>query len=102
MTAALVAAGAEVRVCVNAGEAFDAIQQWRPDIVISDVAMPNEDGYSLSRRGRENGNRVPAIAITAYARPEDRDRVRAACFQRHLAKPFDPAELVRVVRELSR
>lgn len=101
MSAALMAAGAVVRECMNAHDAFETIQKWRPDIVISDLAMPNEDGYSLIRRIRDNGNRVPAVALTAYARPEDQARVHDAGFQRHVAKPFDPADLVQVVRELA-
>lgn len=64
--------------------------------------MPHEDGYSLIHKLREAGNLVPALAITAYVRPEDEVRVREAGFQRHVAKPFDPDELVRAVRELAR
>jgi len=101
MTAALTQAGAEVRVCDNVSDAYSAVAEWRPNIVISDLAMPNEDGYSLIRRIRDDGNGIPAVAITAYARPEDQAKVRAAGFQRHMSKPFDPAELVRVVRELA-
>ncbi len=100
MITALEAAGAEVRECRTAREAWDAIAQWRPDILISDLAMPNEDGYSLIHKLRETGNLLPALAITAYVRPEDEVRVREAGFQRHVAKPFDPEELVRVVGEL--
>lgn len=97
---ALAAAGAEVRECGSAGEAFDALSTWRPNVLVSDLAMPHEDGYSLIRRLREAGELVPAVAITAYARSEDEARVRDAGFQRHMAKPFDPDELVRTVREL--
>ncbi|MGZ5440389.1 MAG: ATP-binding protein [Thermoanaerobaculia bacterium] len=100
MITALEAAGAEVRECRTAGEAWDAITQWSPDLLISDLAMPNEDGYSLIHRLRETGNLLPALAITAYVRPEDEARVRNAGFQRHVAKPFDPDELVRAVGEL--
>jgi CheY-like chemotaxis protein len=100
MIAALTAAGAEVRECVSAGEAFDTLTAWRPNVLISDLAMPQEDGYSFIRRIREAGELVPALAITAYARSEDEARVRDAGFQRHMAKPFDPEELVRTVREL--
>jgi PAS domain S-box-containing protein len=101
MITALEAAGAVVRECRTAGEAWDAIAQWRPDILISDLAMPNEDGYSLIHKLRETGNLLPALAITAYVRPEDEVRVREAGFQRHVAKPFDPDELVRAVGELA-
>ncbi len=96
----LTEAGAEVRECSSVDEAFDAVLQWRPEILISDLAMPNEDGYSLIRRLRDTGNALAALAITAYVRPEDEARVREAGFQRHVAKPFDPAELVRAVGEL--
>jgi PAS domain S-box-containing protein len=102
MTKALTNAGAVVREYANAGDAFDAVALWQPDLLVSDLAMPNEDGYTLIRRIRENGNAMPAVAITAYARPEDQARVREAGFQRHVAKPFDPAELVAVVSELAR
>ncbi|HYC94041.1 MAG TPA: PAS domain S-box protein [Thermoanaerobaculia bacterium] len=98
--AALAAAGAEVHECGSAGEAFGALETWRPNVLISDLAMPQEDGYSLIRRIREAGELLPAVAITAYARSEDEARVRDAGFQRHVAKPFDPEELVRTVREL--
>jgi CheY-like chemotaxis protein len=97
---ALEAAGAQVRECHNAGEAYECVIEWGPDILISDLAMPNEDGYSLIRRIRDTGRPLPALAITAYVRPEDEARVREAGFQRHVAKPFDPEELVRAVREL--
>jgi CheY-like chemotaxis protein len=93
-------AGALVRTFNNANEAFDAVYQWRPDILVSDLAMPHEDGYSLIRRLRDAGNRVPALAITAYVREEDQARVYDAGFQRHVAKPFDPEDLVRTVRDL--
>jgi PAS domain S-box-containing protein len=100
MTTAFERAGAFVRTFNNANEAFDAVYQWRPDILVSDLAMPHEDGYSLIRRLRDAGNRVPALAITAYVREEDQARVYDAGFQRHVAKPFDPEDLVRTVRDL--
>jgi len=102
MTKALTNAGAIVRECANASEALDTVTEWQPDILVSDLAMPNEDGYSLIRRIRENGNNVPAVAITAYTRQEDQTKVRDAGFQRHVAKPFDPADLVQAVSELAR
>ncbi|HEV8434978.1 MAG TPA: ATP-binding protein [Thermoanaerobaculia bacterium] len=102
MTKALTNAGAIVRECTSASEALDTVTEWQPDILVSDLAMPNEDGYSLIRRIRENGNDVPAVAITAYTRQEDQTKVRDAGFQRHVAKPFDPADLVQAVSELAR
>jgi len=100
MTTVLLAAGADVRNCSSAHEAFAAIEQWQPHILVSDLAMPNEDGYSLIRRLRDSGNALPALAITAYARPEDEAAVLQAGFQKHVAKPFDPQELVRILRDL--
>ncbi|HEX8153338.1 MAG TPA: ATP-binding protein, partial [Thermoanaerobaculia bacterium] len=98
MTTTLRSAGAEVRECSSAGEAFEAVAEWRPAVLVSDLAMPDEDGYSLIRRLRASGHDVPAVAITAYVRSEDEARVRAAGFHRHVAKPFDPQELVAAVR----
>ena len=100
MIAVLEAAGAEVCECSSVGEAYDLVAQWHPDLLISDLAMPDEDGYTLIRRLRDSGEIVPALAITAYVRPEDEARVREAGFARHVAKPFDPEELVRAVGEL--
>ncbi|HYC60040.1 MAG TPA: PAS domain S-box protein [Thermoanaerobaculia bacterium] len=95
-------AGAEVRECSTAAEAFAMAAQWRPDVLISDLAMPHEDGFGLIRRIRESHDAIPAIAITAYARAEDEERAKAAGFQRHVAKPFDPRDLIEVVRGLVR
>jgi CheY-like chemotaxis protein len=102
MTKALTNAGAIVRECTNARDALDTVADWQPDVLVSDLAMPNEDGYSLIRRIRENGSGIPAVAITAYTRAEDQAKVHDAGFQRHVAKPFDPADLVQAVSELAR
>jgi CheY-like chemotaxis protein len=64
---------------------------------VSDIGMPGEDGYSLIRKVRAAGNLIPAIALTAYARPEDRVSAVTAGYQTHLAKPADPRELVALV-----
>ncbi len=101
MTKALTNAGAVVREYANARDALDAVTEWQPDVLVSDVAMPNEDGYTLIRHVREKGSSVPAVAITAYTRQEDQTKVRDAGFQRHVAKPFDPADLVQAVSELA-
>ena len=73
----------------------------RFDVLVSDVGMPGEDGYALIRRvralGKANGGDIPAIALTAYARAEDRVRAIAAGFQMHVAKPVEPVELVTMV-----
>jgi CheY-like chemotaxis protein len=79
-------------------------QEWRPDVVIADIEMPGEDGLSLIRRIRAlettAGARVPAVALTAYGRAEDRMRTLSAGFSMHVPKPVDPAELVTVVASL--
>ena len=93
---------------VTAGSASDAVhlvRTERPDVLLCDIGMPGEDGYSLIRRvralGPEHGGQVPAAALTAYARPEDRVRATAAGFQTHLAKPVEPAELIATVASLA-
>jgi CheY-like chemotaxis protein len=87
-------------------EALDLFAKKTPDVLISDVAMPGGDGYELIRRvrafSREEGGDVPAAAITAYARPEDRSRLLNAGFSIHLPKPVDPAEVLAVVSTLTR
>ena len=96
--------GAEVIACATAGEAFEKLKTWRPHVLMSDIGMPGEDGYALIRKVRalpaERGGRTPAAALTAYARDEDRRRALAAGFQVHIAKPFDPRELVEAVTDL--
>jgi CheY-like chemotaxis protein len=77
-----------------------------PDVLLSDIGMPEEDGYDLIRRvralPRDRGGDVPAAALTAYARPEDRRRLLNAGYSMHLPKPIEPAELVAVVATLTR
>ncbi|MGC4030748.1 MAG: ATP-binding protein [Tepidisphaeraceae bacterium] len=93
----------------SAGSVEDAIQSLRQkavDIIISDIGMPGEDGYSLIRRAREleaerQRPRTPAIALTAYARAQDRQRILLAGFQMHLAKPVEAAELLATVASLA-
>ncbi|HVQ77403.1 MAG TPA: ATP-binding protein [Candidatus Binatia bacterium] len=101
----LAGAGADVRTCVSAAEGLALWREWRPDVLLSDIQMPGEDGYSLIRRvraaERDAGPRVPAIALTAYGRAEDRTRALSAGFSMHLPKPVDPAELVSVVASLA-
>ena len=98
-------AGAEVRAVGSAAEAIDGIAAFRPDVLVSDIAMAEEDGYSLVRRLRRlaptDGGRTPAIAVSAYAREDDRIRCLAAGFQQHIAKPLDPEELVAAVNRLA-
>jgi CheY-like chemotaxis protein len=78
---------------------------WKPDVLISDIAMPDEDGYVLIRKLRartvEHGGDIPAAALTAYAKIDDRVRILAAGFQMYLSKPADPSELIAVVASLA-
>ncbi len=97
--------GATVTVCRAAAEAFAAIQSAAPDVLISDIGMPDEDGYALIKRIRASpaasGGTTPAIALTAFARSEDRTRALASGFQAHVAKPVSIAELVAVVKSVT-
>ena len=97
--------GSEVITSASAEEALLALEQHKPDILISDLGMPEEDGYSLISKIRalpsERGGQIPAAALTAYARAEDRMRVLRSGFQFHLPKPVDSAELVTVVASLA-
>jgi len=101
---ALTAEGADVRIAVSAADAFNILLNWQPDVLISDIAMPDEDGYSLIKKVRElkpeNGGLIPAIAMTAYVRVEDRMRVLASGFQMYVPKPAEPAELINAVINL--
>ncbi len=97
--------GTEVITAASAIEAIAAIAQSQPNILISDIAMPGIDGYSLIRKVRtlssERGGQIPAIALTAYASEEERIRLLDSGFQMHIAKPVDPTELVAVVANLA-
>ena len=97
--------GSEVITSRSAEEALAALEEHKPDILISDLGMPDEDGYSLISKIRalpdERGGQIPAAALTAYARAEDRMRVLRSGFQFHLPKPVDSAELVTVVASLA-
>jgi CheY-like chemotaxis protein len=99
--------GADVKVVSSATEAlevFERYQIWPPDILVSDIQMPAIDGYELMRRvrdmGADCGGNIPAIALTAYSRAEDRARAMVAGFQIHVAKPFDPFELLTIVESM--
>jgi signal transduction histidine kinase/CheY-like chemotaxis protein len=98
--------GADVKACPSAAECFDELQTWKPDVLVSDVGMPGEDGYSLIRRIRklpaDQGGKIPAMALTAYARVEDRVKALSAGFQTHAPKPVEPRELVAAVASLAK
>ncbi len=97
--------GADVRDCETAAEALETLKAWEADVLISDIGMPKEDGFSLINKVRQLGHQqrghIPAVALTAYASPEDRIRILAAGFQRHLAKPVEPEELIAVIASVA-
>ena len=97
--------GAEVLAAGSALEGLEAIERWRPDVLVADIGMPVEDGYGLIRKVRalpkERGGQTPALALTAYARTEDRVRAISEGYQLHLAKPVDRVELATVVASLA-
>jgi PAS domain S-box-containing protein len=93
--------GAETKTAASTAEGLKLVRDWKPDVLVSDIAMPEEDGYALLRKvralGRDAGGDVPAVAVTAHARAEDRERALAAGFQTYVAKPIDRLKLVEVV-----
>lgn len=97
--------GAEVKTCETAEEALATLVDWRPDVLMSDIAMPGEDGYSLigkvRKLPRDQGGETPAAAFTAYARDEDRNRALASGFQMHIAKPVSSGQLVTLLARLA-
>lgn len=101
----LAQSGASVRTAGSAAEAIQQFEARQPDVLVSDIGMPGRDGYDLIREIRtlstESGGHVPALALTAFARSDDRRRAIGAGFHMHLAKPVEPAELVTVVSSLA-
>jgi CheY-like chemotaxis protein len=98
--------GAVTHLASSAKEGFKSFEQFNPNVVLSDIAMPGEDGYSLIRKIRalpeDQGRNTPALAITAYAATEDAQRALAAGFQAHLAKPVDRLVLANTVLKITR
>ena len=105
ISAVLAHAGADVETAGSAADAIGSLPRFRPHLVVSDIGMPVEDGYSLMRRVRalaqDEGGAVPAIALTAYRREEDRARALAAGFTAHIGKPVDPEDLVAAIQNLA-
>ena len=98
--------GADARSAGSAVEALAVLDAWQPDVLVSDIAMPGQDGYSLIRavrqRPKELGGAIPAVALTAYAKIEDRVSILGAGFHMYLSKPADPNELIAVVSSLAK
>ncbi len=96
---------ADVVSAASSAEALDLVESARPDVIVSDIGMPVDDGYAFIRKLRalpaERGGRTPTIALTAYARMEDRTRSLASGFNHHVAKPVDPRELIAVVSSVA-
>jgi signal transduction histidine kinase/ActR/RegA family two-component response regulator len=101
----LTQAGASVKAAASVGEALQMLEVERPDVVVSDIGLPDEDGYDLIRRIREHEAEhegfLPAVALTGYARAEDRARILAAGFQAHVPKPVDPIELAAAIATIT-
>ncbi|HLM24443.1 MAG TPA: ATP-binding protein, partial [Pyrinomonadaceae bacterium] len=97
--------GAEVKACTSAREALANLMEWKPDVILSDIAMPDEDGYSFISKvrtlPRERGGNTPAAALTAYARDVDRRQALEAGFQMHIAKPIGAGQLVTMIARLA-
>jgi signal transduction histidine kinase/ActR/RegA family two-component response regulator len=97
--------GAEVKACTSASEALVKLSEWKPDVILSDIAMPDEDGYSFINKvrslPREKGGETPAAALTAYARDVDRRQALDAGYQMHIAKPIGAGQLVTMIARLA-
>jgi CheY-like chemotaxis protein/nitrogen-specific signal transduction histidine kinase len=98
-------ASAQVRTAASSADALRIVEEWTPHVLVTDVGMPDVDGYQLLRSIRaldpERGGRTPAIALTAFARSEDRTRALRSGFLAHVPKPVDPSELVATVASVA-
>jgi CheY-like chemotaxis protein len=105
VTFALVNRGAEVRTAASAAEGLSALGEWRPDVILSDLAMPGEDGYSFIRKVRklseESGGKIPAATLTAYVGNKEYLKSLEAGYQAHITKPVEWEELIIVVASLA-
>jgi len=105
VTATFRETGAEISTAGDVEEALRLLESFKPNILISDIAMPAHDGYELIRRVRvlppDKGGKIPAIALTAFVRAQERLKVLSAGYQRHVPKPLQPLELAIVVASLT-
>jgi CheY-like chemotaxis protein len=97
--------GAEVRTSTSTDGALHVLKQWLPDVLISDLGLPDEDGYELIQKANivscENAKQIPAIALTGYAGDHERRSALTSGFQKYFAKPAEPAKLVEAIEELA-
>lgn len=104
LSAVLTGGGASVEIAGSANEGLEAVRRFQPDVLVSDIGMPGEDGFSFIRRVRslpvEEGGAVPSVALTAYTRDEDRAKALTAGFSMHLSKPISPNELISALLKL--
>ena len=103
VSAILTRCGSEVRCSESAADAMQTFKEWQPDVVISDIGMPVEDGYSFIKRLRKlrtkRAKQIPVVALTAYVNRQDKARALAAGFQAHIAKPVEPEALVKLIAD---
>jgi CheY-like chemotaxis protein len=97
--------GAKTLAVDSTRRALEVLEHWKPDVVVSDIGMPEQDGYELIRRIRslpaEHGGHTPAAALTAFTSSEDRLRAVAAGYQMHIPKPFEPTALAAAIASLA-
>ncbi|MEJ0037254.1 MAG: response regulator [Gammaproteobacteria bacterium] len=105
LSAILERAGFSYRVATRASEALSVLDDWQPDVIVSDIGMPDMDGYAFVRQLRartaEQGGHIPALALSAFARAEDRELALRSGYQAHVAKPVEPADLVKAIATLT-
>jgi PAS domain S-box-containing protein len=105
LAAILERAGFSYRVATRASEALTVLDDWQPDVIVSDIGMPDMDGYAFARQLRARpaaqGGHIPALALSAFARSEDRELALRSGYQAHIAKPVDPADLVKAIATLT-
>jgi CheY-like chemotaxis protein len=105
LSAILERGGFSYRLATRASEALTVLDDWQPDVIVSDIGMPDMDGYEFVRqlrsRSAAQGGHIPALALSAFARNEDRDLALRSGYQAHVAKPVDPADLVKAITTLT-
>jgi hypothetical protein len=105
LAAILERAGFSYRIATRASEALTVLDDWQPDVIVSDIGMPDMDGYTFARelraRTAAQGGQIPALALSAFARAEDRELALRSGYQAHIAKPVDPADLVKAIATLT-